>query len=52
MQQNNTRKELIDELAEVINRIDLPHPVRVGIDGAGNAGKTTLADELVEPLEN
>ena len=51
MQQNNTRKELIDELAEVINRIDLPHPVRVGIDGAGNAGKTTLADELVEPLE-
>jgi uridine kinase len=51
MLKNSNRKELIDELAEVINKIDLPHPVRVGIDGAGNAGKTTFADELVEPLE-
>ena len=51
MQKNNNRKELIYELAAVINKIDLPHPVRVGIDGAGNAGKTTFADELVEPLE-
>ncbi len=46
-----SRKELISEIAQVINNIDLPHPVRVGIDGAGNAGKTTFADELVEPLE-
>ena len=45
------RKEIICELAEVINQIDLPHPVRVGIDGGGAAGKTTFADELVEPLE-
>lgn len=46
------RNELVKEIASIINQIDLPHPVRVGIDGAGNAGKTTLANELVEPLEN
>ena len=28
-----------------------PHPVRVGIDGVDAAGKTTLADELVRPIE-
>jgi len=27
-----------------------PHPVRVAIDGVDAAGKTTLADELVQPL--
>ena len=45
------REDLINEIASVINKIDLPHPVRVGIDGGGAAGKTTFADELVEPLE-
>lgn len=51
MKNSSSRKDLINEVAQVINSIDLPHPVRVGIDGAGNAGKTTFADELVEPLE-
>jgi uridine kinase len=45
------RKKIIEEIASVINKIDLPHPVRVAIDGGGAAGKTTLADELVEPLK-
>ena len=45
------RADLIEEIAQIINNIDVPHPIRVGIDGAGNAGKTTLANELVEPLE-
>ncbi len=45
------RKKIINEIASVINKIDLPHPVRVAIDGGGAAGKTTLANELIEPLE-
>lgn len=51
MQNYVSRKNIINELANVINQINLPHPVRVGIDGGGAAGKTTFADELVEPLE-
>ncbi len=45
------RKKLVNELASIINQIDLPHPVRIGIDGSGASGKTTFANELVEPLE-
>ncbi len=45
------RKKIIEEIAETINQINLPHPVRVAIDGGGAAGKTTFADELVKPLE-
>jgi uridine kinase len=30
--------------------VGLEHPTRVGIDGVDGVGKTTLADELVEPL--
>ena len=30
--------------------VELGHPVRVGIDGVDGAGKTRLADELVEPV--
>lgn len=51
MQNKTSRKDLLYEIAEVINQIDLPHPVRVGIDGGGAAGKTTFANELIEPLE-
>ena len=35
----------------MIADIRLNHPVRVGIDGVDASGKTTLADELVEPLQ-
>ena len=44
------REDLVSEIAEVINKIELPHPVRVAIDGGGNAGKTTFANEIEEAL--
>jgi len=48
---NTLRKKLVNEIASIISQIDLSHPVRVAIDGGGAAGKTTFANELVEPLE-
>lgn len=52
MPANPDRNNLISEIASIINQIQLPHPVRVAIDGAGNAGKTTFANELGELLRN
>ena len=52
MQNKVNREDLIAELADVINNIKLPHPVKVAIDGGGNAGKTTFANELQRNLEN
>lgn len=46
-----TREALLSELAGRIGRVSRPHPVRVAVDGVDAAGKTTLADELVAPLE-
>ena len=46
-----TRRTMIDNLADTIARVHRDHPIRVGIDGFAAAGKTTLADELVAPLE-
>ena len=46
-----TREDLRSELAARIVRLRLDHPVRVAIDGVDAAGKTTLADELVAPIE-
>lgn len=45
------RAEAIEQLADSIAAIELPHTVRVGIDGVDASGKTTLADELVVPLK-
>lgn len=45
------RVDLIRRLAEEIAAVALPHPTRVAIDGIDAAGKTTLAGELVAPLE-
>ncbi len=45
------RADLIRRLAEEIASVALPHPTRVAIDGIDAAGKTTLAGELVAPLE-
>ncbi len=42
---------MLDNLADRISGIHRTHPVRVAIDGPTAAGKTTLADELVGPLE-
>jgi len=49
-QNKNGRKELIKNISEVISEIKLDHPVKVAIDGPGNAGKTTFANELAESI--
>jgi uridine kinase len=46
-----TRSTVINNLADRIACVHRDHPIRVGIDGFAAAGKTTLADELVTPLE-
>jgi uridine kinase len=45
-----SRADRIDELAAAIVAARPGHPTRVGIDGVDGSGKTTLADELVEPI--
>lgn len=40
------RAEALRLLAQMIIKIERPHPVRVGVDGYSAAGKSTLADEL------
>jgi uridine kinase len=47
----HSRHTVINNLANKIALVHRDHPVRVGIDGFAAAGKTTLADELVAPLE-
>jgi uridine kinase len=44
------RAELLETLAERIDGLRWPFPVRVAIDGVDGAGKTMFADELTEPL--
>src|SRR5919204_1789518 len=44
------RAAVIRELADRIEAVRRPHPVRVAIDGVDAAGKTTLADELAAVL--
>ena len=41
---------LIEELVSRITSVKKPRPIRVAIDGVDGAGKTTLADELAEPI--
>ena len=50
MSQTKERAEFITDLSDMIAQIEVGHPVRVAIDGIDGAGKTTLADELVEPI--
>jgi uridine kinase len=45
------RLDVLGQLARRIVSLHRPHPVRVAIDGIDAAGKTTLADELVSPIE-
>lgn len=45
------RHQSLEQLAERVANIQRPHPVRVGIDGIENSGKTTLADELAPHIE-
>lgn len=44
------RADFISGLSALIAHIRLGHPLRVAIDGIDGAGKTTLADELAEPI--
>jgi uridine kinase len=41
-----SRVALVERLADAIDAVRRPHPVRVAVDGSDAAGKTTLADEL------
>ena len=45
------RPQLIEELADRITSIARTHPLRVAIDGVDAAGKSTLADELIQPIQ-
>lgn len=45
------RETLLTQLAGLIHAVERPHPLRVAVDGIDAAGKTTLADDLVAPLE-
>lgn len=45
------RGAVLERLADLIVAARRPHPIRVAIDGRGGAGKSTLADDLVAPLE-
>ena len=45
-----TRTEMLAQLAHSIAAVRLEHPTRVAIDGVDGSGKTTLAEELVEPV--
>lgn len=46
------RDQSLEQIAERISNIERPHPVRVGIDGIENSGKTTLANELAPHIES
>ena len=43
-----TRIDCLERLAGAVAAVRLDHPTRVAIDGVDAAGKTSLADELVE----
>ena len=45
------RVDTLTTLVVAIDRVERPGPILVGIDGIDAAGKTTLADELVAPLQ-
>jgi uridine kinase len=45
------RSQLVDYLVSRIIQIEQPRPTRVAIDGPDAAGKTTLAQELIAPLQ-
>lgn len=49
--ENGTSDEVLSRLAEAVGSITPAHPIRVAVDGPPAAGKTTLADELVNDGE-
>lgn len=45
------RGDMLKHLAEAVHQVELPHPLRVAIDGVDAAGKTILANELANALK-
>ena len=45
------RDRCLEQLAHSILQVQCPHPLRIAIDGVQTAGKTTLGDALVAPIE-
>lgn len=43
---DSPRRKVLGKIVQAIGEVELPHPVRVGIDGLSASGKTVLADEL------
>ena len=41
---------VLAETVDAIQSLKAPHPLRIGIDGASASGKSTFANQLVEPL--
>jgi uridine kinase len=50
--EHGTRDDLLGRLAEAVGSAATTHPLRVAVDGAPAAGKTTLADELAAVLRD
>jgi uridine kinase len=48
---DSPRRQILNKIAHAIGEVELPHPIRVGIDGLSASGKTVLADELGEVLQ-
>ncbi len=48
----SNRSEVVEQLADLIVAVERDHPIRVAIDGVDAAGKTMLADELVQPIRD
>ncbi len=46
------RTDLLNELVKTISSVSCSHPIRVALDGIDTSGKTTLADELVQPVQD
>jgi uridine kinase len=46
------RSKLLCSLAEMIFQVESDHPVRVAIDGVDASGKTILADQLAEIIQD
>ena len=45
-----SRDTLVERLADAVDAVGRPHPVRVAVDGPDAARKTTPANELGEAL--
>ena len=49
---NHIREQALQTIADKLGELDLPHPVRVGVDGISASGKTVFSDELAAVLRD